>query len=70
MAEGTLVRDHVLKIFNDLNTLKIFSGEIDAEFQIDIILELLPNSFKQFKLNCNMNKIDFILFELLNALEH
>ena len=61
MAEETLVRDHVLKIFDHLNTLEILGGEIDAESQIDIILESLPDSFNQFKLNYILNKIDFIL---------
>ena len=45
MAKGTLVREHVLKIFDHLNTLEILGGEIDGESQIDIILESLPNSF-------------------------
>ena len=33
------------------------------------ILESLPYSFYQFKLNYSMNKIDFIIFELLSALQ-
>ena len=69
MAEETLVKEHILKIFDHLNTLKILGGEIDAESQIDIIPKLLSDSFDQFKLNCSMNKIDFTLVELLNALQ-
>ena len=57
MAEGTPVREHVLKMFDHLNTLEILGGEINVESQIDIILESRPNSFNQFKLNCIMNKI-------------
>ena len=45
MAEGTPVREHVLKMFDHVNILEILGGEIDAEFQIDIILESLPDSF-------------------------
>ena len=45
MDEGTPLRDHVFKIFNHLNTLEIFGGEIDAESQIDIILESLSDFF-------------------------
>ena len=41
MAERTPIRDHVLKIFGHLNTLE----KINGEFQIDIIVELLPDSF-------------------------
>ena len=54
MAKETPMRDHVLKMFDHLNTLEILSGEIDAESQIDIILESLPGSFNQFKFNCSM----------------
>ena len=45
MAEGTPMREHVLKIFDHLNIREILGGEIDAESQIDIILESLPDSF-------------------------
>ena len=45
MAEGTLVRKHILKIFDHLNTLEIFYDDINAESQIYIIFELLPDSF-------------------------
>ena len=44
------------------------SGETDIKSQIDIILESLPDSSNQFKLNCSMNKIDITLSKLLNAL--
>ena len=69
IIEGTPVRDHLLKIFDRLNTLEILYGKIDAESQIDIILESLLDSFNQFKLNCDMNKINFTLVELLNGLQ-
>ena len=69
MAEGTLVRDHILKMFDHLNTLEILGGDIDVKSQIDIILESLTESFNQFKLNYSMNKINFILSKLLNALQ-
>ena len=49
-------------MFDHFKTLEILSGEIDAESQINIILESLADSFSQFNLNCSMNKI-----ELLNA---
>ena len=63
------MREHVLKMFDHLKTLEILGNEINVESQIDIILESLPDSFNQFKLNCSMNKINFTLFELLNALQ-
>ena len=63
MSDGTPMREYVLKMFDHLNTLKILSGEIDVESQIDIILESLSNSFDQFNLNSSINKIDFTLVE-------
>ena len=63
MSDGTPMREYVLKMFDHLNTLKILSGEIDIESQIDIILESLSNSFDQFNLNSSINKIDFTLVE-------
>ena len=63
------MREHVLKIFVHLNTLEILGGEIDVESQTDIIIKSLLDSFNQFKLNCSMNKLDFTVGELLNALQ-
>ncbi|XP_057972698.1 uncharacterized protein LOC131160835 [Malania oleifera] len=69
MAEGTLVRDYVLKMIGLLNELEILGAEIDGESQVDIILQSLPDSFKQFFLNCNMNKLSYSLEELLKELQ-
>ena len=63
MSDGIPMREYVLKMFDHLNTLKILSGEIDIESQIDIILESLSNYFNQFNLNSSINKIDFTLVE-------
>ena len=56
MAKTTPVRDHVLKMIGLLNELEILGAEIDGESQVDIILQSLPDSYKQFCLNYNMNK--------------
>ena len=45
MTKKTSVRDHILKIIDHLNTLEVLGVEIDVKFQIDIILESLPDSF-------------------------
>ncbi|XP_074556259.1 uncharacterized protein LOC141812117 [Curcuma longa] len=68
MAEGTPVRDHVLKMIGHLNEIEILGGQMDADTQIDIILQSLPKSFEQFRLNYNMNKLDYTLAELLTEL--
>ena len=64
MVEGTPIREHVLKIIDHLNIMEILGGGIDVESQITIILELLPNSFNQFKLNCSTKKK--LILHLLN----
>ncbi|XP_063946437.1 uncharacterized protein LOC135151614, partial [Daucus carota subsp. sativus] len=69
MAEGTPVRDHVLKMMSHLNEIEILGAELDGETQIDIILMSLPKSFEQFRLNYNMNKRQYSLAELLTELQ-
>ncbi|KAL8133453.1 hypothetical protein AgCh_008783 [Apium graveolens] len=69
MAEGTPVRDHVLKMMSRLNEIEILGAELDGETQIDIILMSLSKSFEQFRLNYNMNKRQYSLAELLTELQ-
>ena len=69
MAKGTPVREYVLKMFDHLNTLEILGSEIDGESHTDIIPKSMSDSFNQFQLNCSMNKNNFTLYELLNALQ-
>ena len=68
MVETTLVRDHVLKMIGLLNELEILGAEIDGESHVDIILQSLPDSYKQFFLNYNMNKPQWTLAQLLKEL--
>ncbi|KAH0764752.1 hypothetical protein KY285_000623 [Solanum tuberosum] len=68
-AEGSYVREHVLKLMNYLNELEILGAEIDKESQVEMILQTLPDSFQQFRLNYNMNKMDMSLVKLLNELQ-
>ena len=51
-------------MMDSLNELDVLGAEIDAESQIDIILESLPDSFNNFKFNYNMNKMSLTLAEL------
>ncbi|WMV13414.1 hypothetical protein MTR67_006799 [Solanum verrucosum] len=69
MAKGSSVREHVLKLMNYLNELEILGAEIDKESQVEMILQTLPDSFQQFLLNYNMNKMDMSLAKLLNELQ-
>ncbi|KAH0698924.1 hypothetical protein KY284_013139 [Solanum tuberosum] len=44
MAEGSSVREHVLKLMNYLNELEILGAEIDKESQVEMILQTLPDT--------------------------
>ena len=68
MAEGTPVREHVLKMIGFLNELETLEATIDTQTQVDIILNSLPASFAQFKLNYNMNQMNFSMSELMSSL--
>ena len=65
MAEGTSVREHCLRMISNLNTLEVLGANIDGESQVDMILQSLPESFKEFRLNYNMNKKVYTLYELM-----
>ena len=68
MAKGSSVREHCLTMISNLNTLEVLGANIDGESQVDMILQSLPESFKEFKLNYNMNKKIYTLSELMNEL--
>ena len=54
MKSGASIRDHMLVIMGHLNEMEILGAEIDGETQVDMILETLPSSFDNFKLNYAM----------------
>ena len=56
MGKGMRVRGHVLKMMEYLNEVEIHGEQIDDNSKIDIVLEFLPETFKEFKVNYNMNK--------------
>lgn len=68
MEEGTPVRTHVLKMMSLLNDMEVLGAVVDQTTQIEMVLNTLPASFQQFRLNYNMNKMDFTLSKLLNEL--
>ena len=68
IVEGSLVREHCLTMISNLNTLEVLGVDIDGESQVDMILQSLPKSFKEFRLNYNMNKKVYTLSELMNEL--
>ena len=68
MAERSSVKEHCLTMISNLNTLEVLGVDIDGESQVNMILQSLPESFKEFKLNYNMNKKIYSLSELMNEL--
>ncbi|KAH9724536.1 Integrase catalytic domain-containing protein [Citrus sinensis] len=68
MGKGTRVHDHVLKMMDYLNEAEIQGAQIDDNSKIDMVLESLPETFKEFKVNYNMNKRNMTLTELINEL--
>ena len=65
MSEGTLVRDHIIKMIEHFNELGDLGADIDCETQNNMVLETLPPSFNHFKLNYSMNKLEWSLTELM-----
>ena len=51
MAEGTSMREHCLMMISNLNTLEVLAVDIDGKSPVDMILQSLPKSFKEFRLN-------------------
>ncbi|XP_037493734.1 uncharacterized protein LOC119370194 [Jatropha curcas] len=68
MEEGTPIRTHVLRMMSLLNDKEVLGAEVDKTTQIEMVLNTLPADFQQFRLNYNMNKMDFTLSKLLNKL--
>ena len=68
MAEGTSVKEHCLKMISNLNTLEVLGVGIDGESQVDMLLQSLPELFKEFRLNYNINKKIYSLSKLMNEL--
>ncbi|XP_016455430.1 uncharacterized protein LOC107779498 [Nicotiana tabacum] len=69
MVKGLSVRDHVLKMMSLLNELEVLGANTDKDTQVEMILQTLSDSFQQFRLNYNMNKVDLSLAKLLNELQ-
>ena len=55
-------------MISNLNILEVLGADIDGESQVNMILQSLPKSFIEFKLNYNMNKKIYSLSELMNEL--
>ncbi|TQD81702.1 hypothetical protein C1H46_032754 [Malus baccata] len=68
MVKGALVHQHVLKMIKLIEQLENLGTPLEGELAQDFILASLSDSFSQFVMNYNMNKMDSTLSELLNML--
>jgi len=62
------VGPHVLKMIDLIEQLEKLGCKIGKEISQDLILQSLPDSFSQFVVNFNMNKMGSDLHEMLNLL--
>ena len=58
MNEGTPVGAHVIKMMGYIQTLEKLGFPLKDELATDLILQSLPDSFKPFIMNFNMNEIE------------
>ncbi|KAM1048805.1 hypothetical protein ACFX2C_027980 [Malus domestica] len=68
LVKGAPVHQHMLKMIGLIEQLENLGTPLDGELAQDFILASLSNSFSQFVMNYNMNKMDITLSELLNML--
>ena len=68
MAELSSVQSHVLEMIEWIERLVVLGVELPVEMSTDLILQSLPDSFSQFIVKFNMNKIHASRLELLNML--
>ena len=66
---GGSVRDHCLAMMSHINRAEVMGATLEKEMKIDIILESLLDSFNQFKMNYNMNKLKLTPTQLMYELE-
>ncbi|KAK8600691.1 hypothetical protein V6N12_050543 [Hibiscus sabdariffa] len=68
MIEGFPVGAHVIKMMGYIQTLEKLGFPLKNELATGVILQSLPDSFKSFVLNFNMNEINKTLAQLLGML--
>ena len=68
MEEGTKVRDHVLKMMDYLNEVEIHGVQINDKSKINMVIESLPDTFKEFKVSYILNNKDMTLIKLMHEL--
>ena len=68
MHDWQSVQDHCLSMIKDLKELEKLDVILDRDFQIDVILQSLSNTYGQFIMNFHMHKMQCTLAKLMNML--
>ena len=68
MREGEDVRIHMNSMIRSMEELESLDFTMDFHLQLDLILQSLPESFRQTIANFHINKIECTLAELINNL--
>ena len=66
MEQGTRVHDHVLKMTDYFNEVEIHGVQINDKIKINMVIESLPDTFKEFKVSYILK--DMTLIELMHEL--
>ncbi|VFQ88292.1 unnamed protein product [Cuscuta campestris] len=66
---GNSVGPHVLKMIGYVQTLEKLGFELRSELATDLILQSLPDLYKQFVVNYEIHELDKPLLELLKMLQ-
>jgi len=69
LTEGSQVSPHVVKMIGYIESLERLGSPLNADLAIDVILQSLPPSYKQFIMNFHMNSMEKTLSELHSMLK-
>ena len=69
MSEGMSVESHVAQMVADIDELANMGIVFEVEITIDMVLQSLPDSWRQFIINYNLMNTDNTLGDLLSTLK-
>ena len=69
LTEGSPVSPHVIKMIGYIESLERLGSPLNADLAIDVILQSLPLSYKQFIMNFHMNSMEKTLSKLHGMLK-
>ncbi|KAL2505397.1 Uncharacterized protein Adt_21018 [Abeliophyllum distichum] len=64
------VKDHMLTMIGHFNVAENLDTTIDADTQVDMVLDSLPDMFLQFIVDYHLHKMDMSLTKLMNELQN